>query len=71
MPNEVARKEMATATTATSIKKSETIHTSAGPVQHITPILIKEPSEIHITKIVDAYKNELPAVLEHMFDKAK
>ena len=74
MPNEVAQQEMATATAtaATSIIKSETIHTSAEPVQCITPILIKEePSEIHITKIVDAYKSELPAVPEHMFDKAK
>ena len=32
MPNKVAQKEMATATAATSIIKSETIHTSAGPV---------------------------------------
>ena len=70
MPNEVAQKEMATA--ATSIINSETIHTSAGPVQCMTPILIKEePSEINITNIVDAYKNELPAVPDHMFDKTK
>ena len=32
MLNEVAQKEMATATAATSVIKSETIHTSAGPV---------------------------------------
>ena len=32
MPNEVAQREMATATAATSIIKSEMIHTSAGPV---------------------------------------
>ena len=50
MPNEVAQKEMATATAATSVIKSEMIHTSAGPVQHITPIFIKEePPEIHFT----------------------
>ena len=67
MPNEVAQKEMATATTTTSVIKSETIHTPAGPVQCITPILIKaEPSEIHVTKIVDANKDELPAVPYHV-----
>ena len=32
MPNDVAQREMVTATTATSIIKSEMIHTSAGPV---------------------------------------
>ena len=68
----VAQKEMATATAATSVIKSETIHTYAGPVWCITPILIKEePSEIHVTKIVDAYKDELPAVPDHMFQRTK
>ena len=72
MLNEVAQKEMATATAATSVIKSETIHTSDGPVQCITPILIKEePSEIHVTKIVYAYKDELPAVPDHMFHQTK
>ena len=67
MPNKVAQKEMATATAATSIMKSEMIHTSAGPVWCITPILIKEElSEIHVTKIVDAYRDELSAVPDNM-----
>ena len=72
MPSEVAQKEMATATAATSVIKSEMIHTSAGPVQCITPIPMKEePSEIHVTKIVDAYKDELPAVPDYMFHQTK
>ena len=65
-------KKMATATATTSIVKTEIMSTSAGPIWHITPILIKEePSEIHVTKIVDAYKDELPAVPENLFDKDK
>ena len=68
MPEEVARKEMATATASTSIVKAETTSTSMGPVRKITPILVKEePSEIHITKIVDAYRNELPNIPDHLF----
>ena len=63
---------MATATAATSVIKSEMIHTSAGPVRCITPIFIKEePSEIHVAKIVDTYKDELPAVPDHMFQRTK
>ena len=63
---------MATATASTSIVKTETMPTSAGPIRHITPILIKDkPSEIHVTKIVDAYKDELPNVPEHLFAKTK
>ena len=53
---EVARKEMATATASITIVKAETTPTSMGPIQRITPILVKEePLEINITKIVDAY----------------
>ena len=56
MPEEVAQKEMATATASTHIVKTETTTTTLGPVRGITPILIKEePSKIHITKIVNAY----------------
>ena len=63
---------MATATASTSIIKTETMPTSAGPIRHITSILIKEePLEIHVTKIVDAYKSELPNIPEHLFAKAK
>ena len=72
MPEQVAQKEMATATTSTHIVKTETTTTSLGPVRHITPILIKEePSEIHIIKIVNAYKSELPDVPDHLFIRAK
>ena len=72
MPVEVARKEMATALPASSITKTEVIETTAGPTRRITSILIKEePSEIHITKIVDAYCSELPKVPEHLFANAK
>ena len=50
------------------IIKTETIPTSASPIKCITPILIKEePSDIHVTKIVDAYKSELPKIPDHMF----
>ena len=71
MSSDVVQK-MATATATTSIVKTEIMSTSAGPIWHITPILIKEePSEIHVTKIVDAYKDELPAVPENLFDKDK
>ena len=56
MLEEVAQREMATATASTHIVKTETITTALGPVRYITPILIKEePSEIHITKIVNAF----------------
>ena len=56
IPEEVARKEMATAIASTTIVKAETTPTAMDPMQRITPILVKdEPSEIHITKIVDAY----------------
>ena len=72
MPEEVARKEMATATASTSVVKAETTSTSMGPVRRITPILIKEePSEIHITKIVGAYQNELPNEPDHLFIQPK
>ena len=72
MPSEVAQKEMAMATASTNIVKTETTTTSVGPVRCITPILIKEePSEIHVAKIVDAYKNELPNVPDHLFIKTK
>ena len=53
-----------------TLSKTETTATSLGPVRHITPILIKEePSEIHITKIVNAYKSELPDIPDHLFIK--
>ena len=72
MPDDVAGKEMATATASTSIVKTEIMSTSAGPIQHITSILIKEePLEIHVTKIVDAYKSELLNIPEHLFDQGK
>ena len=52
MPEEIAKREMATATASTSVIKTETTVTPVGPVKCITPILIKEePSEIYITKI--------------------
>ena len=63
---------MATATASTHIVKTETIITSLGPVRCITPILVKEePSEIHITKIVDTYKSELSDVPDHLFIRTK
>ena len=37
MPEEVARKEMATATAVVGIIKTEEVPTSAGPIRRITP----------------------------------
>ena len=49
MPTTVAQKEMATATVATEIIKTECISTSSGPICRVMPILIKEePSEVHV-----------------------
>ena len=42
MPTTVAQKEMATATVATKVIKTECISTSSGPIHRVTPILIKE-----------------------------
>ena len=72
MPEEIVKREMATATALTSIVKTEITATPVGPVKCITPILIKgEPSEIYITKIVNAYKSELPTVPDHMLIRTK
>ena len=72
MPEEIAKREMATATALTSIIKTETTATPVGPVKCITPILIKEePSEIYIMKIVNTYKSKLPTVPDHMFIRTK
>ena len=72
MPTTVAQKEMATATVATEIIKTECISTSSGPIRRVTPILIKEePSEVHIIQDTDAFKHELPSVPEHLFNQVK
>ena len=72
MPEEIAKREMAMATASTTVIKTETTITPVGLVRCITPILIKEePSEIYITKIVDAYKNKVPDVPDHMFVRTK
>ena len=72
MPVAVAQKEMATATTATSIIKTEEVPTPAGPLRHIIPILIKEePTETHVIQDPNTFKNELPPVPEHLFHHEK
>ena len=72
MPTTVAQKEMATATVATKIIKTECISTLSGPIHRVTPILIKEePSEVHIIQDKDAFKHELPSVPEHLFNQVK
>ena len=73
MSIEVAQKEMATATTATSVIKSEMIHTSAGPVWYVLhPFSSKKNCQKYMKlKIVDAYKDELPAIPDHMFQRTK
>ena len=72
MPPAVVQKEMATATAATGIVKTECISTSSGPIHKITPIIIKEePSEVHVIQDMNAFKQELPSVLEHLFNQAK
>ena len=72
MPPTVAQKEMATATAATRIIKTECISTSSGPIHKVTPILIKEePSEIHIIQNMNAFKQELTSVPENLFNQAK
>ena len=69
MPPTVVQKEMATATAATGIIKTECISTSSGPIHKVTPILIKEePSEVHIIQNMNAFKQELPPVPEHLFN---
>ena len=63
---------MATTTSASVITKTEVLQTPEGPVKCITPILIKEElSEVHVTKIIDAYKKELPVIPEHLFNHTK
>ena len=72
MPTTVAQKEMATATVATEVIKTECISTLSGPIRRVTPILIKEePSEVHIIQDTDAFKHELPSVPEHLFNQLK
>ena len=72
MPTTVAQKEMATATVATKIIKTECISTLSGPIRRVMPILIKEePSEVHIIQDTDALKHELPSVPEHLFNQVK
>ena len=69
MPTTVAQKEMATATVATKVIKTECISTSSGSIRRVMPILIKEePSEVHIIQDMDAFKHELPSVPEHLFN---
>ena len=68
IPEHIARKEMATTVAAATVTKTEVLQTPKGPIKCITPFLIKEePSEIHITKIIDAYKKEIPTFLEEPF----
>ena len=46
--------------------------TSSGPICRVTPILIKEePSEVHVMQDTNAFKHELPSVLEHLFNQVK
>ena len=68
MPEEVARREMATATAVVGIIKTEEVPTSTGPIHHITPILVKqEPSETHVIQDADAFKAQLPEIPEQSF----
>ena len=72
MPVAVAQKEMATATTATGIIKTEEVPTATGPIRCIVPILIKEePTETHVIQDPNTFKNELPPVPEHLFHHEK
>ena len=68
MPEEVARREMATATAVVGIIKTEEVPTSTGPIHRITPILVKqEPSETHVIQDADAFKAQLPEIPEQSF----
>ena len=68
MPEHVARKETATTVATATVTKTEVLLTPEGPIKCITLILIKEePSEIHVTKIINAYKKEIPAIPEELF----
>ena len=72
MPEDIAKKEIATVIAASTITKTEVLQTPEGPVKCITPILIKEqPSEVHVTKIIDAYTKELTAISEDLFHHTK
>ena len=72
MPVAVTQKEMATATAATGIIKTEEVPTPAGPLRCIIPILIKEePTETHVIQDPNTFKNKLPPVPEHLFHHEK
>ena len=72
MPEHIAKKEMAIAVATATITKTEVLQTPKGPIKCITSILIKEePSEIHVTKIIDAYKKETPTISEEAFIHTK
>lgn len=68
IPEHIAKKEMATAVAAATITKTEVLQTPEGPIKCITPILInEEPSDICVTKIIDAYQKEIPTIPEEAF----